>query len=107
MLTNDSPTPGPWKAERFERDHNGVALTGYRVMSGRIQICEAYPAPHPVAVNESNAATIAAAPELVAHLHVMVNEASAAGSYSAPHVTRARALLARLPAPDFSLVRES
>lgn len=49
---------------------------------------------------------VAAAPALLALCHVLVNEASARGDYSAPHVTRARALLAKLGEPDFAAMAE-
>lgn len=36
---------------------------------------------------------------LLAELRVMVNEASIAGQYNAPHVSRARALIAKMDPP--------
>lgn len=84
-------TPGPWRLERYE---NSVGETGARVVSadGRT-ICDNEPY-YPMAVNEHDAALIAAAPALLAALEAMVNMDDWAGDDIAADSTLGRALAA-------------
>lgn len=64
-------TPGPWNYRQVKRhtDEHPSGLYGFIVNDAtNTQVAEAFPLPHPVAVNEANARLIAAAPDLLAAL---------------------------------------
>lgn len=64
-------TPGPWSAIQFQRSYpgyekHGVGLIGYQVVDqAGVVVCESYPQPWAVHVNEANSKLMAASPDLL------------------------------------------